>query len=90
MCGIVGVWEYGSGEGRVDLPLVERMRDTMVHRGPDDSGVQAFDGGRGVFGFRRLSIIDLTAAVHQPMTGCSDRKIEFVFKGEIYYHAALR
>jgi asparagine synthase (glutamine-hydrolysing) len=69
MCGIVGIWEFGRSNGGVELSLLERMRDTMLHRGPDDQGAQLFDGGRGGFGFRRLSIIDLSAAGNQPMRG---------------------
>ena len=89
MCGICGVWEYGATEGRVDLALIERMRDVMTHRGPDDAGELIFDKGRGGFGFRRLSIIDLSEAGNQPMHGCTDR-VWLVFNGEIYNHAALR
>jgi asparagine synthase (glutamine-hydrolysing) len=65
------------------------MRDEMAHRGPDDSGELIFDEGRGGFGFRRLSIIDLSAAGHQPMHGC-DKRNWLVFNGEIYNHAELR
>ncbi len=90
MCGIVGIWEYGKTEGGVKLPLLEAMRDTMVHRGPDDKGAQLFDNSRGGFGFRRLSIIDLSAAGNQPMRGCEDRDVLLVFNGEIYNHAAVR
>jgi asparagine synthase (glutamine-hydrolysing) len=89
MCGICGVWEYGASEGVVELSLVARMRDEMTHRGPDDSGELIFDKGRGGLGFRRLSIIDLSAAGHQPMHGCNDRTW-LVFNGEIYNHALLR
>lgn len=89
MCGICGVWEYGAAEGRVEPSLIVRMRDEMVHRGPDDAGELLFDGGRGGFGFRRLSIIDLSAAGHQPMHGCNERTW-LVFNGEIYNHASLR
>ena len=89
MCGICGVWEYGASEGRVERSLIERMRDQMVHRGPDDAGDLLFDEGRGGFGFRRLSIIDLSEAGHQPMHGCTDR-VWLVFNGEIYNHATLR
>ena len=89
MCGICGVWEYGASEGRVDLSLVAAMRDEMQHRGPDDAGELAFDHGRGGLGFRRLSIVDLSAAGHQPMRGCTDR-VWLVFNGEIYNHAGLR
>jgi asparagine synthase (glutamine-hydrolysing) len=90
MCGICGIWEYGAGEGRVELSLVERMRDEMRHRGPDDEGALLFDGGRGGLGFRRLSIIDLSPAGNQPMRGCESRQIWIVFNGEIYNHAQLR
>jgi asparagine synthase (glutamine-hydrolysing) len=89
MCGICGVWEYGTTAGRVDSSLIVRMRDVMSHRGPDDSGELSFDQGRGALGFRRLSIIDLSAAGHQPMHGC-DKRNWLVFNGEIYNHAQLR
>jgi asparagine synthase (glutamine-hydrolysing) len=89
MCGICGVWEYSANEGRVESSLVTRMRDEMIHRGPDDAGDLIFDEGRGGFGFRRLSIIDLSAAGHQPMHGCNERTW-LVFNGEIYNHAVLR
>lgn len=89
MCGICGVWEYGANDGRVEESLIARMRDEMTHRGPDDFGELLFDNRRGGFGFRRLSIIDLSAAGHQPMHGCDDRTW-LVFNGEIYNHAQLR
>src|ERR687883_1637693 len=89
MCGICGVWEYGATEGRVEHALIERMRDEMTHRGPDDAGALVFDGGRGGLGFRRLSIIDLSEAGHQPMRGCTE-SIWLVFNGEVYNHASLR
>ncbi|MBC8030880.1 MAG: asparagine synthase (glutamine-hydrolyzing) [Pyrinomonadaceae bacterium] len=89
MCGICGIWEYGATDGRVELSLVAAMRDEMLHRGPDDSGELSFDDGRGGFGFRRLSIVDLSPAGHQPMRGCTDR-VWLVFNGEIYNHAELR
>lgn len=89
MCGICGVWEYGANEGRVERDVIERMRDVMLHRGPDDAGDLPFDEGRGGFGFRRLSIIDLSEAGHQPMRGCTDR-VWLVFNGEIYNHTSLR
>ena len=89
MCGICGVWEHGATEGRVNSGLVEGMRDEMVHRGPDDSGELIFDDSRGGFGFRRLSIIDLSAAGNQPMHGCTEQ-VWLVFNGEIYNHESLR
>ncbi len=89
MCGICGIWEYGATEGRVEESLLATMRDQMTHRGPDDAGELVFDAARGGFGFRRLSIIDLSAAGHQPMRGCDDQTW-LVFNGEIYNHATLR
>src|SRR2546427_10815787 len=90
MCGICGVWEYGASEGGVSRALVERMRDTMSHRGPDDTGAEILDGGRLGLAFRRLSIIDLSPAGNQPMRGCPTRNVWLVFNGEIYNHAKLR
>lgn len=91
MCGICGVWEYASSDGaRVGASLIERMRDTMAHRGPDDAGCAILDEGRLGFGHRRLSIIDLSEAGHQPMRGCSHRDVWITFNGEIYNHLALR
>ncbi|HTH51521.1 MAG TPA: asparagine synthase (glutamine-hydrolyzing), partial [Pyrinomonadaceae bacterium] len=90
MCGIVGIWEFGRSNGSVDRGLLGRMRDTMTHRGPDAVGLELFDAGRGGFGFRRLSIIDLSEAGNQPMTGCTGRDILLVFNGEVYNHAKLR
>src|SRR5437868_354933 len=89
MCGICGVWEYGASEGSIEESLLTRMRDEMVHRGPDDAGQLVFDQHRGGFGFRRLSIIDLSAAGHQPMHGCGE-DTWLVFNGEIYNHVLLR
>jgi asparagine synthase (glutamine-hydrolysing) len=89
MCGICGIWEYGASDGRIDLPLIARMRDQMFHRGPDAEGAFVFDEARGGLGFRRLSIIDLSPAGNQPMHGCSDR-VWLVFNGEIYNHQAIR
>ena len=89
MCGICGVWEYGAANGNVGRELLVSMRDVMTHRGPDDAGDLVFDDARGGFGFRRLSIIDLSEAGHQPMHGCTDR-VWLVFNGEIYNHADLR
>ena len=90
MCGICGVWEYGASGARVEASLVERMRDLMSHRGPDDAGALILDDGRLGLGHRRLSIVDLSAAGHQPMRGCEGRGVWTVFNGEIYNHAEIR
>ncbi|MBA3710900.1 MAG: asparagine synthase (glutamine-hydrolyzing) [Pyrinomonadaceae bacterium] len=86
MCGINGV-AFSSRSGReVDVPTLERMRDVIKHRGPDDSGVFV-DGPVGL-GHRRLSIVDV-AAGHQPMPN-EDGSLHIVFNGEIYNHADFR
>jgi asparagine synthase (glutamine-hydrolysing) len=65
---------------------MERMRDAITHRGPDDSGL--FIKERVGLGHRRLSIVDV-AAGHQPMTN-EDGSLHIVYNGEIYNHADFR
>lgn len=89
MCGFAGVFEYTRAGMGVDDVLLERMGTAIAHRGPDDSGIYRSDCGRVGFSFRRLSIIDLSPAGHQPM-GTPDGKIWLVFNGEIYNHRSLR
>jgi asparagine synthase (glutamine-hydrolysing) len=85
MCGIAGV----LSSGRIDPLAVRRMTATLHHRGPDDEGIW-LDPETGIaLGHRRLSIIDLSAAGHQPMVSQSGRYV-LTFNGEIYNHAALR
>jgi asparagine synthase (glutamine-hydrolysing) len=84
VCGIAG-W-YRRRNNPVCRRLIEAQCDSIVHRGPDDSGVFV-DGDFG-FGMRRLSILDI-AGGHQPMTSVDGRHV-IVFNGEIYNHRALR
>lgn len=89
MCGIVGTL-FSSARGPEELrSIAGRMADTIPHRGPDDAGVWADPSGRASFGFRRLAILDLSAAGHQPMASESGR-FAVVFNGEIYNHLSLR
>ena len=88
MCGIVGVFNYRSNSG-VDPHVLARMRDAMVHRGPDGSGLWVSEDQRLGFGHRRLSIIDLSTAAAQPMCN-EDGRIWITFNGEIYNHLELR
>jgi asparagine synthase (glutamine-hydrolysing) len=62
------------------------MRDVMIHRGPDDAGLH-IDGAVGL-GHRRLSIVDLSTAGHQPMSN-EDGSVWLVFNGEIYNYVEL-
>jgi asparagine synthase (glutamine-hydrolysing) len=84
MCGICGIYNL---DGRpVDRDLLQRMNDTLIHRGPDAEGFYV-DGNIGL-GHRRLSIIDLEAG-KQPMAN-DDGSIQVVFNGEIYNFLELR
>jgi asparagine synthase (glutamine-hydrolysing) len=89
MCGFAGVFSPSRSGPVIDVPMLRSMSDTIVHRGPDDEGQFVSSCGRVGFGFRRLSIIDLSAAGHQPMSS-ADGRIHIVFNGEIYNHLALR
>jgi asparagine synthase (glutamine-hydrolysing) len=73
----------------VSESLIIRMRDTMIHRGPDDAGVYVSDDRRVGLGNRRLSIVDLTPAGRNPMPN-EDRRVWITFNGEIYNHGTLR
>lgn len=86
MCGIAGKL-YFDRQRRVEPELVCKMADVLKHRGPDDSGV-FIDKNIGL-GFRRLSIIDLSSAAHQPMSNENER-IWAVFNGEIYNFIDLK
>lgn len=85
MCGFVGVLSLNAKP--VDGELLRRMSEQIVHRGPDDSGVDVI--GPCGLAFRRLSIIDLSAAGHQPMRS-ADGRYTIVFNGEIYNYRELR
>ena len=84
MCGIVAVWQRDGRPCRA--ADVVAMRDSIIHRGPDDAGLY-LDGPVGL-GHRRLSIVDLSTAGHQPMTN-EDGTIWLVFNGEIYNYVEL-
>ncbi len=70
----------------VDPDLLARMRDAMIHRGPDDAGQKIF--GHVGIAMRRLSIIDLSTG-HQPIAN-EDGTVWTVFNGEIYNYRELR
>ena len=89
MCGIVGRWVTHTTSLEGLNASVVRMRDRLAHRGPDDSGLWTDPKSGLCLGFRRLSIIDLSAAGHQPMASASAR-YQIVFNGEIYNFETLR
>jgi asparagine synthase (glutamine-hydrolysing) len=84
MCGIVAVWQRDGRPCRAED--VVAMRDVLIHRGPDDAGLH-IDGAVGL-GHRRLSILDLSTAGHQPMSN-EDGTVWLVFNGEIYNYVEL-
>lgn len=84
MCGIAAYLGSDISAGR---QFVCRANALLAHRGPDDEG--AFVGDRVVLGHRRLKIVDLTNAAHQPMTS-PDGRWTLIYNGEVYNHASLR
>ena len=89
MCGICGIYEYGTSQGGVANALIARMRDTMTHRGPDDAGSYVSEDHRVGLGNRRLAIVDLSPAGRNPMQN-EDGRVWITFNGEIYNHQSLR
>lgn len=91
MCGIAGIFIAGNNnQGSLNTELiVNRMLDSLAHRGPDDRGVWVGEQSRLVLGHRRLSIIDLSPLGKQPMSSASGR-YQIVFNGEIYNFKKIR
>jgi asparagine synthase (glutamine-hydrolysing) len=85
MCGIVGL----AGREPIDLSRIERLRDSMRHRGPDDAGAWLSSDRRVALGHRRLAVIDLSPGGHQPMSDATGT-VWVTFNGEIYNYQELR
>jgi asparagine synthase (glutamine-hydrolysing) len=85
MCGINGV--INTNLKSVDQNLFLMMRDSLVHRGPDDKG--AWFNDYVALGHRRLSIIDTTINGHQPFCSADNRYV-LVFNGEIYNYQSFK
>ncbi len=88
MCGINGIVLSRTSQREINASVLERMRDVITHRGPDDAGMFIDSRARVGFGHRRLSIVDVKAG-HQPMTN-EDDSLQIIFNGEIYNHATFR
>lgn len=89
MCGLTGFWNLDGFFVEYAQATIERMAHRIAYRGPDDFGVW-LDANIGiVLAHRRLSILDLSPAGHQPMVSMSGRFV-IVFNGEIYNHLELR
>jgi len=90
MCGLAGFLGNGfSGEKKDAHAVIKRMTDAILNRGPDDSGSWVCEDGQVGLGHRRLAIVDLSPAGHQPMPSASGRFM-LAFNGEIYNHMGLR
>lgn len=85
MCGIVGI--FNRDDEPVSPVTLSGMTRSLAHRGPDDEGVYT-DGSIGL-GHRRLSIIDLSSAGHQPMASAGG-EIVLTYNGEVYNFQELR
>lgn len=85
MCGICGIID--TAKAPIDKARVTAMARAMAHRGPDDEGIYSAAGV--CLGHRRLSIIDLSSAGHQPLSN-EDKAIWAVLNGEIYNYKELR
>ena len=81
MCGFIGF------NSKKYLKYIDKSLLQIRHRGPDDSGV--YNDSNIVFGFQRLSILELTDLGHQPMIS-RDGNLVIVFNGEIYNHLEIR
>lgn len=88
MCGVIGFLGV-PGDTWTLAKLARDMADTLTHRGPDDGGAWA-DGEAGVgLGHRRLSILDLSPAGHQPMVSACGRFV-IVYNGEVYSSSEIK
>lgn len=83
MCGIAGIINGGSADALL------RMADIQAHRGPDDSGMEWFEMHNSGLAHRRLSILDLSPAGHQPMANKKGNRW-ITFNGEIYNYLEIR
>ena len=88
MCGIAGVYHFQNSK-TTNEKIVVKMRDTLIHRGPDSAGFYISKDEKVGLGHRRLAIIDLSPAGHQPMAN-EDKTVWIVFNGEIYNFQELK
>ena len=90
MCGIAGFWKQSADHSAESLKQIATdMSNTLIHRGPDDSGTWVDPEVGIAFGHRRLSIIDISEAGHQPMVSADGRYV-ITYNGEVYNFQKLR
>jgi len=88
MCGICGIYNVGNSQ-EVSRELLGKMTDILLHRGPDDRGWYRSRNKTVGLGNRRLAIVDLSPAGHQPMSN-ADGSVWITYNGEIYNHLQIR
>jgi asparagine synthase (glutamine-hydrolysing) len=89
MCGIAGFLKVGGYSAVDGQRTIDAQTRTLLHRGPDDEGTWQDPAAGIALGHRRLSILDLSIAGHQPMVSASGRYV-IVLNGEIYNHLEIR
>ena len=89
MCGLTGFWQPINFSADAACVVAKKMAESIAHRGPDDMGVWVDEAAGIALAHRRLSILDLSPAGHQPMVSASGRYV-IAFNGEIYNHLDLR
>src|SRR5690606_18177291 len=87
MCGIAGELQFSDAPAQ-DEAVIAHLSDLMARRGPDDAGLWR-DANHAWLAFRRLAILDLSPAGHQPMI-TPDGRFALVFNGEVYNFVELR
>jgi len=89
VCGIAGILRQ-DGASPEDLSRLKAMTQRLAHRGPDDSGHISIDGKPSiVLGHRRLAVVDLSDAAHQPFADESGQLV-LVYNGEVFNYVELR
>jgi asparagine synthase (glutamine-hydrolysing) len=85
----VGAIALHADTAPITAGYIDKMRDTIAHRGPDGAGTWVSEDRRVGLGHRRLAIVDLSAAAAQPMAA-ADGAVQVTYNGEIYNHANIR
>jgi asparagine synthase (glutamine-hydrolysing) len=87
VCGITGIWSYNQPD--ISDSEMDIFTDTLAQCGPDGRGTYHDEGCNFRLGHRRLAILDLSDAGHQPMSS-ADKRFWIVYNGEIYNYIELR
>lgn len=83
MCGLTGFWDFRTQDRYPLAPTIDRMTWTLFERGPDSAGTWVDENLNLALGHRRLAILDLSPAGHQPMVSASGQSV-IAYNGEIF------